>query len=111
MAPFSFTFLINSYNGQAPVTSNYGGQEPPPEKPTTDRPVRQGSGFATGWDLFVGTVFTLWQGEHNTWMMAELVHALIWAGLSAGKAPVVAGGMIAFAVCAAPAVIRWFYSK
>jgi hypothetical protein len=59
---------------------------------------------------FVGTVFTLWQGEHNTWMMAELVRTYL-AGLSAGKAPVVAGGMIAFAVCAAPAVIRWFYSK
>jgi hypothetical protein len=24
-----FYFVINPYNGQAPVTSNYGGQSPP----------------------------------------------------------------------------------
>jgi hypothetical protein len=80
-----FYLRHQSYNGQAPVTSNYGGQEPPPEKPTTDRPVRQGSGFATGWDLLSERFFTLWQGEHNTWMMAELVHALIWQAYQQAK--------------------------
>lgn len=111
MALFNITFVFNSNNNQAPVTNNYGGQEPPPEKPATNNPGKNGGGFATGWDIFVGTVFTLWQAEHNGWMMALLVHALIWAGFSAGAAPVVAGFMIAFAVSAAPAVMRWFYSK
>lgn len=111
MALFNFTFVINSYNGQAPVTNNYYGQEPPPEKPAGNQPDKKAGRFATGWDILVGTVFTLWQAEHNSLMMAWLMHALIWAGLSAGAAPVVAGFMIAFAVCAAPAVIRWIYSK
>ncbi|MHB9323095.1 hypothetical protein ACP3TG_29035 [Phytobacter diazotrophicus] len=95
-----------------PVTNNYNfGQEPPPEKRAVNQPEKKGGSFATGWDILVGTLFTLWQADHNGWMMAGLVHALIWTGLSAGTAPVVAGIMIAFAVCAVPAVIRWLYSK
>jgi len=87
---------------------------PPEEPPVVPAKKKRGWVFETA-SILLGTGITLWQSMYNGVMMSVLTAGLIWLGVSSGAAPVLATGIIAFGVCAAPtlllALVRWVVNQ
>ncbi|HGE5896312.1 TPA: hypothetical protein ACGGRP_004448 [Escherichia coli] len=106
----------NTYN--APVTINnyyYGSPVPLPEEPPFVPAKKKRSWFFETTSILLGTGITLWQSMYNGVMISGLTAFLIWLGVSSGAAPVLATGIIAFGVCAAPTLllglVRWVVNQ
>lgn len=105
----------NTYNAPVTINNYYVSPVPPPEEPpVVPAKKKRGWVFETA-SILLGTGITLWQSMYNGVMMSVLTAGLIWLGVSSGAAPVLATGIIAFGVCAAPtlllALVRWVVNQ
>lgn len=105
----------NTYNAPVTINNYYGSPVPPPEEPpVVPAKKKRGWVFETA-SILLGTGITLWQSMYNGVMMSGLTALLIWLGVPLEAASVLATGIIAFCVCAAPTVVltvlRWVVNQ
>ncbi|EFN4987580.1 hypothetical protein FQI12_22620 [Escherichia coli] len=105
----------NTYNAPVTINNYYGCPVPPPEEPPLVPAKKKRGWVVETASILLGTSITIWQSMYNGGMMSGLTAFLIWLGVSAGAAPVLATGIIAFGVCAAPTLllglVRWVINQ
>lgn len=95
----------NTYNAPVTINNYYGCPVPPPEEPPVVPVKKKRAWVFDTASILLGVVITIWQSMYNGVMMSGLTAFLIWVGMSAGAAPVLATGIIALGVCAAPTLL------
>ncbi|WP_238085632.1 hypothetical protein [Pseudescherichia vulneris] len=105
----------NTFNAAVTINNYYGSPVPPPEEPPVVPSKKKRGWVLDAASILLGTVITVWQAGYNGVMMSGLTAFLVWLGVSVEAAPVLATGLIAFGVCAAPTLllglVRWVVNQ